>query len=46
MADGSSFGVGDYDNKALFFLELADGWVHVPEGKAQLLAIGKHLFRL
>jgi hypothetical protein len=46
MADGSSFGVGEYDNKALFFLELADGWVHVSEGKAQLIAVGKHLFKL
>lgn len=46
MADGSSFGTGDYDNVALFFLELDDGWVHVPEGKAQLIAMGKHFFKL
>jgi hypothetical protein len=46
MADGSSFGTGDYDNVALFFLELDDGWVHVPEDKAQFIAIGRHLFKL
>jgi len=46
MADGSSFGVGDYDNVALFFLDLEDGWVNVPEDKAQLVAIGKHVFKL
>ncbi|MFQ5905560.1 MAG: hypothetical protein ACE5JA_03215 [bacterium] len=46
LADGRSFGLEDYDNVALFFLELEGGWVYVPEGKAQLVAIGKHLFRL
>jgi len=46
LADGRSFGLEDYDNVALFFLELEDGWVYVPEGKAQLVAVGKHLFRL
>jgi hypothetical protein len=46
MADGSSFGMEDYDNVALFFLELDDGWAHVPECKGQLIAIGKHLFKL
>ena len=46
MADGSSFGVGDYDNLALFFLDLEDGWVNVPDVKAQLIATGKHVFNL
>jgi hypothetical protein len=46
LADGSSFGLEDYDNVALFFLELEGGWVHVPEGRAQFIAMGKHFFRL
>ena len=46
LADGSSFGLEDYDNAGLFFLKLDRGWVHVPEGRAQLIAMGKLFFRL
>ena len=46
MADGSSFGAGEYDNVALFFLYVEDGWVNVPDVKAQMIAIGKHVFNL
>lgn len=45
-SDGGGFHNRDYDNPGCFFLKIDDGWVFVPEGKAEIIALGKHLFRL
>ncbi len=44
--DGGGFEERDYDNPGSFFLEVEGGWAFVPEGKAEVIAFGKHLLRL
>lgn len=45
-SDGRGFRNRDYDNPGCFFLKVDDGWVFVPEGKAEIIALGRHVFRL
>jgi hypothetical protein len=44
--DGGGFRDREYDNPGCFFLKVNGGWAFVPEGKAEVVAFGKHLMRL